>query len=113
MQSFQLIQGLYDTEIQEKILAEAANRELALADIVKLAEAIESGKRSSGVLSRYWGLNRLSGSINSQANKSTKFCLYCGGAWHEGPNWKKSLYRHISNLFILQKERSSSWDCCL
>ena len=27
MQSFQLIRGLYDTEIQEKILSEAANRE--------------------------------------------------------------------------------------
>ena len=60
MQSFQLIRGLYDTEIQEKILAEAANRELALADIIKVAEAIESSKRSSGVLSRAGGLNKLS-----------------------------------------------------
>ena len=42
MQSFQVIRGLYDTDIQEKILAEAANRDLALADILKLAEAIES-----------------------------------------------------------------------
>ena len=35
MQSFQLVRGLYDSEIQEKILAEAANRDLKLADIVK------------------------------------------------------------------------------
>ena len=42
MQSFQLIRGLYDQEIQEKILAEAANRDLKLQDILKIAEAIES-----------------------------------------------------------------------
>ena len=49
MQAFQLVRGLYDTEIQEKILAEAANRDLKLADIVKLSEAIESGERSSSI----------------------------------------------------------------
>ena len=43
MQSFQLVRGLYDTDIQEKNLSEAANRDLTLADITKLAEAIESG----------------------------------------------------------------------
>ena len=90
MQSFQLVRGLYDTEIQEKILAEAANRDLTLADIVKLAEAIESGKRSSGVLSRLGGLNRLSGNNVSSVPKENKFCSFCGGPWHEGPNWKKA-----------------------
>jgi len=87
MQSFQLIRGLYDTEIQEKILAEAANRDLTLADITKLAEAIESGKRSSGVLSRAVGLNRIA---QDRRQESTgKKCLYCGGPWHQGTNWKK------------------------
>ena len=38
MQSFQLVRGLYDTEIQEKILSEAANKDLSLADITKLPE---------------------------------------------------------------------------
>ena len=91
MQSFQLVRGLYDVEIQEKILAEAANKELSLADIIKLAEAIESGKRSSGVLSRSGGLNRLTSKASANFNnKTAKLCAYCGGPWHEGQNWKKS-----------------------
>ena len=88
MQSFQLVRGLYDTEIQEKILAEAADRDLKLADIVKLAEAVESGKRSSGVLSRAGGLNRISGQSDRRSD-NTKKCNYCGDQWHEGSNWKK------------------------
>ena len=87
MQAFQLVRGLYDTEIQEKILAEAANRDLKLADIIKLSEAIESGKRSSGVLSKSGGLNRMSGKVE---RKETRSCAYCGGPWHEGPNWRKA-----------------------
>ena len=90
MQSFQLIRGLYDTEIQEKILAEAATKNIALADIVKFAEAIESGKRSSGVLSRSGGLNRISENVDrTQSPAQRKHCAYCVGAWHEGPNWRK------------------------
>ena len=69
MQSFQLVRGLYDTDIQEKILSEAANRELSLADITKLAEAIESGKQSSGVLSKAGGLNRISGQSDRQQGR--------------------------------------------
>ena len=88
MQSFQLVRGLYDSEIQEKILAEAANRDLKLADIVKLAEAIESGKRSSGVLSRSGGLNRISQTPKNPDIPRRK-CSYCGETWHEGANWKK------------------------
>ena len=89
MQSFQLVRGLYDTEIQEKILAEAANKELNLGDIIKLAEAIESGKRSSGVLSRAGGLNRISENADRRQERTKKNCAYCGGPWHEGPKWKK------------------------
>ena len=85
MQSFQLIRGLYDQEIQEKILAEAANRDLKLQDIIKIAEAIESGKRSSGVLSKSGGLNR----ITQSSDKKGKFCSYCAGPWHEGSNWRQ------------------------
>ena len=66
-------------EIQEKILAEAANKDLNLKEIVKLSEAIESGKRSSGVLSKASGLNKIS---ESAAMKQTKNCSYCGGPWH-------------------------------
>ena len=88
MQSFQLVRGLYDTEIQEKILAEAANRELKLSEIVKLAEAMEAGKRSSGVLSRSGGLNRLSKN-DRKVDSSKKKCRYCGETWHEGSDWKK------------------------
>ena len=91
MQSFQIIRGLYDTDIQEKILAEAANKDLDLAEIVKLAEAIESGKRSSGVLSKSGVLNRLSGNGDRPQHKH---CAYCGAAWHEGPNWKEKSKPH-------------------
>ena len=93
MQSFQLVRGLYDTEIQEKILSEAANKDLSLADITKLAEAIESGKRSSGVLSRSGGLNRI-GTHGDRGQGNPKKCRYCGEQWHEGPNWRK-----LCNLF--------------
>ena len=87
MQCFQLVRGLYDTDIQEKILAEAANKELKLLDIIKTSEAIESGKRSSGVLSKSGGLNRISGNHDKKQNK---VCYYCGGPFHEGLNWKKN-----------------------
>ena len=88
MQSFQLVRGLYEADIQERILAEAANKDLSLADITKLAEAIESGKRSSGVLSMAGGLNRIH-QANNQQEVARKKCLYCGEAWHSGANWKK------------------------
>ena len=99
MQAFQLVRGLYDIEIQERILAEAANRELKLADIIKLAEAVESGKRSSGVLSKSAGLNRLSQRVEKQGKK----CSYCGGTWHEGAKWKQNC-RGFSNT-----STTSSW----
>ena len=67
MQSFQLVRGLYDTEIQEKILAEAAN-----------SEAIESGKRSSGVHSKAGGLNQIAAQVERKQDKN---CLYFGGPW--------------------------------
>ena len=56
MQCFQLVRGLYDTEIQEKILAEATNKNLSLAEIVKLSEAIESGKKVAGSCPSQGGL---------------------------------------------------------
>ena len=88
MQSFQLVRGLYDTDIQEKILSEAANRDLTLADITKLAEAIESGKRSSDAMSKAGSLNRLA-QVHEQQDIIKKKCHYSGEAWHEGANWKK------------------------
>ena len=44
MQSFQLIRGLVDNEIQEKILAETATRDMTLNEIIKHSEAVEAGK---------------------------------------------------------------------
>ena len=59
VQLFQFIKGLKDTEIQEKVLADFASKDLSLNDVIKLSEAIETGKHSSGALSRSGGLNRL------------------------------------------------------
>ena len=89
MQAFQLVRGIYDTEIQEKLLAEAASKNLSLSDLVKLSEAIESGKRSSGVLTKSGGINKLSLTKKLNNNSNKRKCAYCGDAWHQGQNWRK------------------------
>ena len=66
IQAFQLIKGISDSEIQEKILAETASKTIALSEMIKLGEAIESGKRSSGALSRSGSLNKISRVKNSE-----------------------------------------------
>ena len=56
---------------------------------MKLAEAVESGKRSSGVLARSGGsLNRIS-TQNDRTPDNPRKCSYCAEKRHEGPNWKK------------------------
>ena len=77
MQSFQLIRGFYDTDIQEKIVADAAHKNLILQDIIKTAEAIESGEQNSGVLS-------LSAVVNIISSKIIDSNKYCEGFWYSG-----------------------------
>ena len=94
IQAFQLIRGISDTEIQERILSETASKSLTLSDIIKIGEAIETGKRSSGALARSVGLNRIYQEKNKDGN--TRKCSYCGEAWHSGNNWRK--YCKASNV---------------
>ena len=88
IQVFQLIRGISDIEIQERILSETANKDMALNEVIKLGVAIETGKRSSGALARAGGLNRVYLDRSRETNDKRK-CSYCGDNWHTGPNWKK------------------------
>ena len=88
MQTFQLIRGFSDIEIQERILAETASKTLSLSEIIKISEAIETGKRSSGVLAKSGGFNRMFQEKIKDTNN--RKCSYCGEAWHSGYNWRKS-----------------------
>ena len=88
IQAFQFIRGINDSEIQERILAETANKSLSLSEIIKMSEAIETGKRSSGALARSGGFNRMFQDKNKDVSK--RKCSYCGEAWHSGNNWRKS-----------------------
>ena len=92
MQAYQFIRGLHDSEIQEKLLAETVNKKVNLADLIKLAEAIESSKRSSSELLNKGSFNKLSqGKIHKtqKSESNPKKCSYCGGNWHTGLGWKK------------------------
>ena len=89
IQSFQLIRGLKDVDIQERILADTVNKELSLDEIIKLGEAVEVGKRSSNILTKHGDINKLSHSKQSE-NHSRRMCAYCHEAWHLGPNWRKA-----------------------
>ena len=72
MQSFQLIRGLVDNEIQEKILAETATRDMTLNEIIKHSEAVEAGKRSGDIMSKSSNLNiSKSGSLNKISTGSS------------------------------------------
>ena len=87
MQAYQFIRGLHDSEIQEKLLAETVNKKVNLADLIKLAEAIESSKRSSSELLNKGSFNKLSqGKIHktqkSEYNQKKVFLL-----------WRKLAYR--------------------
>ena len=86
--TFQLIRGLQDCEIQERILAELASKDMTLLEVIKICEAVESGKRSSGALSRSGTLSRIYSEKGAKETK--KKCAFCGEAWHTGPNWRAS-----------------------
>merc|ERR1712239_111632 len=96
--TLQLIRGLVDQEIQERVLAVGAalpeGKELSLAEVVKLVEATESARSTRDLVSGAGGLNRLS---DHQKNKSQKRqekgkpassstpgkCTFCGRGQHE------------------------------
>jgi len=86
--TFQLIRGLQDCEIQERILAELASKGMTLLEVIKTCEAVESGKRSSGALSRSGTLSRMYSEKGT--NKTKKKCAFCGDIWHTGSNWRAS-----------------------
>ena len=86
MQAFQLIRGVQDIEIQDKILFETAFRSMDLTEMIKIGAAINAGKCSSGVLSKSGGINELSQATHDPMRRTS---LYCGDLWHQGNNWRK------------------------
>ena len=69
MVSHQLVRGLADVEIQEQVLGHAATTPgLDLAAITKYVEALETGKRSTGLLSQAGSLNRISDYKRGRSN---------------------------------------------
>ena len=89
IQSFQLIRGLKDTEIQERILGDTVKKELNLEEINKIAEAVEAGKRSSSIITKHGDVNKLSQIKHNESNVKRR-CAYCHEPWHPGPNWRRS-----------------------
>ena len=55
---------------------------------MKLCEAMESGKRSSGALTRAGALNRMY--TEKGAGDPKKKCAFCGEHWHPGPKWRSN-----------------------
>lgn len=83
----QLIRGLHDKDIQEKVLAAGAaleeGAEMSLHDVVKLVEAAEVGKGISAQTTMAGGgVFKLSdhrkNKDQSRLSKSDKSCRYCG-----------------------------------
>ena len=94
--TFQLIHGLVDKEIQEKILAAGAalaeGQELTLAEVTKMAQAAEMGKSTHKQLSSSGMISRLSDHQKSKgAGQHKKFekrsdgkgqCKFCDQKLH-------------------------------
>ena len=96
--TLQLIRGLEDREIQEKVLAAGAalpeGAELGLAEVVKMVEASESAKATRDLVSGAGGLNRLSDHQRGKQQKRTgqkartdggsdNKCGFCGQGPHD------------------------------
>ena len=62
--TLQLINGIYDKEIQEKVLAAGAalseGQEMALSDVIKMVQSCQMGKTTHAELSRAGNINRIS-----------------------------------------------------
>ena len=96
MVSHQLVRGLEDASIQEKVLALAAtDKDLDLKKITEFVLAQESGTRSSKLLGEVAGVSKISdykrGPANTLPAKTTQDrgddsikekCLYCGKSGH-------------------------------
>ena len=100
--TLQLIHGLYDKDIQEKVLAAGAalgeGEEMSLAEVTKMVQAAEMGKTTYKQLSTAGGICRLSDHQRSKgSSKTDKFqskskakddkqrssCMFCGREMHE------------------------------
>merc|ERR1712082_277551 len=101
--TLQLIRGLVDQEIQERVLAAGAalseGAELSLAEVVKLVEAAESARSTRDLVSGAGGLNRLSdhqkykgqrrqdkGKPSAQQGGAQGKCGFCGRKSHTRDN---------------------------
>ena len=94
MVSHQLVRGLADASIQEKVLALAATeKDLSLKKITEFVLAQETGTRSSKLLGEVAGISRISdykkGRSDTPPSKSTQErgeekCQYCGKSGHGG-----------------------------
>ena len=94
MVSHQLVRGLADASIQEKVLAVAATeKDLSLKKITEFVLAQETGTRSSKLLGEVAGISRISdykkGRSDTPPSKSTQErgeekCQYCGKSGHGG-----------------------------
>ena len=94
----QLVRGLHDKEIQEKVLAAGAaleeGKEMSLTDVVKMVEAAELGKSTHAQISKAGGLYRMSDhqrkKMGDRVEKGRgrdgggerKFCGFCGRNQH-------------------------------
>ena len=94
-----LVRGLYDKEIQERVLAAGAaldeGKEMSLADVLKMVEAAELGKSTHAQISKAGGLYRMSdhrkkqqgarqgkpGDNNREGQQRDK-CGFCGRSSH-------------------------------
>ena len=95
MVKHQLVRGLYDSSIQEQILAHGADNEgLDLTQTLKFLEAKEAGRRSSNLLTEAAGLHKMSEfqkqklqtkvEMKSDGLSDNKKCGWCGQIGHGG-----------------------------
>ena len=125
----QLVRGLYDPQIQEKVLAAGAalpeGQEMGLTDVVKMVEAAELGKTTHSIISKTGGISRLSEHQKSkQVGKERKFknntkelskekCSFCGRDKHpreQCPAKDRSCFKcggkgHLSSVCRSEKKK--------
>ena len=92
--TLQLIHGIYDKEIQEKVLAAGAalseGQEMSLADVIKMVQSCEMGKYTHAEISKAGGINRISehrrnkdqGRQSKGKEQGDAKCGFCGRSRH-------------------------------
>ena len=73
MKAFQFVKGLADVEVQDSVLTKATEGTIELANIIKIAEVIEIGKRSSEALCKVTGVQ------HTKRSNRNKFLKWAGG----------------------------------